>query len=154
MSDPTLPPAVQELVDRMAIDDLITRCTMAIDNCDWGEFDAIFSADAMLDFTSAGGKRSGLEESKQWLDAAMSPLPVSQHLLGVNRRINIEGDRASVRAYVFNPMFVHDGAGVSHYAPGGSYHNYQFARTDDGWRILELVGEVLWREGMPESAAQ
>jgi hypothetical protein len=146
MSDSPLSPALQELVDRMAIDDLITQCTMAIDNAEWDEFDAVFTADAVIDFTSAGGIRGGLAETKQWLAEAMAPSPVRQHLVGSNKRVMIDGDTATVRAYVFNPMYLEGPDKTRIYMPGGSYHNYQFVRTDEGWRGREFVGEVVWRE--------
>ena len=136
-----------EIADRMAIDDLLTRYTMAIDGGDWDALDTVFTADATIDYTSAGGIRGNLAEVKAWLGKVLAAFPVRQHVIG-NKRVLIEGDRATVRAYFFNPMYLALPDGSSRPAPGGGYYNHLLVRTSDGWRSRELVEEEIWREGL------
>jgi hypothetical protein len=47
--------SVQELSDRLELQDLITAYSYAIDFHRWDDLDDIFTADARLDFTATGG---------------------------------------------------------------------------------------------------
>ena len=149
MSDLVSPASVQELLDRFEIDDLLTRYTMAVDNADWDLLDTVFTPDARIDYTSAGGIAGDRAEIKQWLAMALAVFPVRQHLLG-NKRVTIDGDTAAVRAYFFNPMYLQGPDGSERYAPGGGYYNHALVRTSDGWRSRELMEEEVWREGLSD----
>jgi hypothetical protein len=136
------------LADRLAIDDLLTRYAMAIDDGDWDALDTVFTPDAVIDYTSAGGIRGSFAEVKAWLEKALTPFPVRQHVIG-NKRVVVDGDRATVRAYFFNPMRLGLPDGSRVFAPGGGYYNHRLVRTPDGWRSEELVEDEVWREGLP-----
>jgi 3-phenylpropionate/cinnamic acid dioxygenase small subunit len=58
---------LQELSDRIEIDDLLTRYATAIDTKDWQLFETCFTADAFIDYTDAGGVKGGRQEVKEWL---------------------------------------------------------------------------------------
>tara|TARA_B100000809_G_scaffold24453_1_gene21389 strand:- start:303 stop:518 length:216 start_codon:yes stop_codon:yes gene_type:complete len=49
-SDPT-----RSLADRLEIGDLITRYATAVDRRDWDLYRSVFTTDAEIDYTSAGG---------------------------------------------------------------------------------------------------
>ena len=151
MSDPVSPASMQELLDRFEIDDLLTRYTMAVDNAEWDLLDTVFTPDARIDYTSAGGIAGDRDEIKQWLAEALAVFPVRQHLLG-NKRVTIDGDTAAVRAYFFNPMYLQGPGESDRYAPGGGYYNHALVRTSDGWRSRELIEEEVWREGLSDQA--
>jgi SnoaL-like domain len=140
----------QEIADRLAIDDLLTRYTMAVDDGDWDALDTVFTADAVIDYTSAGGIKGTLHEIKPWLAAALANFPVRQHLI-CNKKVTFDGDRATVRAYFFNPMNMPMPDGTTRYMPGGGYYNHQLVRTADGWRSEALHEEEVWRVGLPEN---
>jgi len=144
----TEPYSAEELADRLAIDDLLTRYAMAVDDGDWDALDTVFTPDATIDYTSAGGIRGSYPEVKAWLEKALAPFPVRQHLIG-NKRVAIDGDRATVRAYFFNPMRLTLADGTSRSAPGGGYYNHRLIRTPEGWRSQELVEDEVWRDGLP-----
>jgi hypothetical protein len=141
--------SVQELSDRVAIDDLLTRYTIAVDAAEWELLDTVFTPDARIDYTSAGGIAGSRSEIKEWLALALAAFPVRQHLLG-NKRVTLDGDTASVRAYFFNPMYLQNPDGSRRYAPGGGYYNHTLVRTSEGWRSQELVEEEVWREGLTD----
>jgi len=144
----TEPYSAEELADRLAIDDLLTRYAMAVDDGDWDALDTVFTPDATIDYTSAGGIRGSYPEVKAWLEKALAPFPVRQHMIG-NKRVAIDGDRATVRAYFFNPMRLTLADGTSRSAPSGGYYNHRLIRTPEGWRSQELVEDEVWREGLP-----
>jgi hypothetical protein len=139
----------EHVADRIAIDDLLTRYTMAVDGGEWDQLDTVFTPDAVIDYTSAGGVRGTREEIKAWLAEALAPFPVRQHLIA-NKRVELDGDTATVRAYFYNPMMLAtDGDGPPRPVPGGGYYNHRLVRTADGWRSVELIEEEVWRTGLP-----
>jgi hypothetical protein len=150
MSDtPSGSPSLEYLADRLAIDDLLTRYTMAVDDGDWDQLDTVFTPDAVIDYRSAGGIRGTRDEIKAWLAKALAAFPVRQHLIA-NKRVVIDGDTATVRAYFYNPMMLAtDGDGPPRPVPGGGYYNHRLVRTADGWRSVELIEEEVWRTGLP-----
>jgi SnoaL-like domain len=147
MSD-SLSPA--DVADRLAIDDLLTRYTMAVDDGDWDQLDTVFTPDAVIDYTSAGGIRGTRDEIKAWLAKALATFPVRQHLIA-NKRVVLDGDTATVRAYFYNPMMLPspDGDRPPKPVPGGGFYNHRLVRTPEGWRSVELIEEEVWRTGLP-----
>ncbi|MEV5559052.1 nuclear transport factor 2 family protein [Nonomuraea wenchangensis] len=45
----------RELADRLEIADLLARYTRAVDSGRWERLDEVFTADAVIDYSSAGG---------------------------------------------------------------------------------------------------
>ena len=135
--------SLEEIADRIEIDDLLTRYASALDAKDWERFASCFVPDATLDYTSAGGIRGRLPEVRAWLEKVMPMFPVGQHLV-VNREIEVQGDTARCRSVLFNPMGVPDGAGGARlFLDGGAYHD-RLVRTRDGWRIAERIEATNW----------
>ena len=62
-SDPT-----RSLADRLEIGDLITRYATAVDRRDWDLYRSVFTTDAEIDYTSAGGIAGTLDEVVAFLD--------------------------------------------------------------------------------------
>jgi hypothetical protein len=122
---------------------------MAVDAAEWELLDTVFTPDARVDYTSAGGIAGSPAQIKEWLALALANFPVRQHLLG-NKRVTIDGDTAAVRAYFFNPMYLQGPDGTQRYAPGGGYYNHSLVRTGEGWRSRELIEEEVWREGLSD----
>lgn len=134
--------------DRTAIDEQISRYCRAIDTADWNLLDTIFTADAVLDYTSSGGRRGPYADIKSWLAEVLPLFAVRQHLV-TNREITITGDQATSRASLLNPLGVRrpDG-GVQMFYTGATYFD-RWRRTPEGWRIVERVLEEHWRDGSP-----
>jgi hypothetical protein len=136
-----------DVADRIAIDDLLTRYTMAVDDGNWDQLDTVFTPDAVIDYTSAGGIRGTRDEIKAWLADVLTAFPVRQHMI-CNKRVVLDGDTATVRAYFFNPMMLAVRDGPPRPAPGGGYYNHRLVRTAEGWRSVELIEEEVWRTGL------
>lgn len=141
---------VEELADRLAIGDLLTRYTVAIDTKDYGQLASVFAPDAVIDYTAVGGVRGGREEVVSWLERTLSFFPMTQHLLGQSA-VSLEGDRATSRTYFYNPMAWKDGDGRLRLFSVGGYYNDRLERRPEGWRIVERVEENAWFDGeLPE----
>ncbi|MFE0426512.1 nuclear transport factor 2 family protein [Streptomyces sp. NPDC058953] len=136
------------VMDRLAIDDLVTGYAVAVDDGDWSAYRALFTDDGRADYRSAGGAEGPVTEIADWLAGAMSGFPVRQHLI-VNRRVSLEdlggypGDRAEVTADYVSPMRLDAGTDL---VCGGRYR-FTLARTGAGWRLSGVVVEERWRRG-------
>ena len=131
---------LQAITDRIEIDDLLTRYATAVDTKDWDLFASCFTADAFIDYTSAGGIKGTLSEVKQWLAQVMTAFPMTQHLV-TNRAVVIAGDSATSRCVFFNPMgLAGDSGGLILFLEGG-YYNDKLVRTAAGWRIAQRIEE-------------
>ncbi|MEU3060519.1 nuclear transport factor 2 family protein [Streptomyces subrutilus] len=142
------------VMDRLAIDEVVTGYAVAVDDGDWAAYRALFAAGGRADYTSAGGIEGPAGEVADWLAEAMRLFPVRQHLI-VNRLISLDdaggspGDGARVRADFLNPMRLSGpGADVSATAPNfvaAGRYAFALARTGDGWRLTRVTVQEKWR---------
>ena len=140
----------QEIADRLAIDDLLTRYAWAIDDKDWDALATVFTEDARIDYTSAGGIAGTRDEVVAWLAETLSAFTMTQHMV-TTRQITLDGARATARSMLYSPMGLADGkGGLRVFYPGGVYRD-RLRRTSEGWRIEERTEEALWFDGdLPE----
>ena len=130
---------LQQIADRIEIDDLLTRYAAALDSKDWDLFSTCFTPDAAIDYTAAGGIKGTLPEVRSWLAEVMPRFPMTQHLV-TNRSVQLDGDSATCRSYLFNPMGAQGGEEMVLFFEGGYYRD-RLRRTPDGWRIIERIEE-------------
>jgi 3-phenylpropionate/cinnamic acid dioxygenase small subunit len=135
-------PTLDQLADRLEIDDLLTRYATAIDTKTFDLLDDVFTPDAHIDYTSAGGIDGAYPIVKKWLAEVLPHFPAYQHLVG-NRKVTLDGDTATAVSAFFNPMVQADG---STFFVGGEYHD-RLLRTPDGWRIVERIEKTVWTFG-------
>jgi hypothetical protein len=140
---------LQTVLDRLEIDDLLTRYATAIDGRDWDLLDTVFTPDAHLDYRTAAGIDGSFPEVKAWLAEVLPSLfEVTQHLVA-NRVIQIDGDRATARSMFLNPNRHKEGDGYRHFICGG-YYDDELARRPEGWRITRRVEDMTWwRDQLP-----
>lgn len=137
----------QELSDRAEIQDLITRYAYAIDDRDWDALDSVFTPDAIIDYSEAGGARGTVAEIKEFLANAMPTFTAFQHL-STTTRLQIDGDRAKARTILFNPMVMqHEGQERVFFV--GLWYNDELVRTADGWRIAHRYEQMSWTHNVP-----
>ena len=72
---------IEEISDRIQIDDLLTRYTVAIDTKDWNLLDTCFTPDALVDYTTSGGVKGPYPKVRAWLEKALAAFPVTQHFI-------------------------------------------------------------------------
>lgn len=140
------------VLDRLAVDGLVTEYAVAVDDGDWEAYRRLFTADGRADYRSAGGIEGDAGQIAAWLARTMRLFPMRQHLI-VNRRVRFGvleqdvGDTARVQADYVNPMrFAGEDGGPSEpdFVSGGRYA-FAFLRTDEGWRLREVVVREKWR---------
>ena len=142
--------SLQEISDRMQIDDLLTRYTVAIDTKDYKLLDTCFTPDADVDYTTSGGIKGKYPEVRAWLEKALAPFTMTQHLI-TNTTIELSGDTATASTIVFNPMGTPKKDGSLHIFYVGAYYNDKLVRTRDGWRIRERFEQQAFMDGtLPE----
>ena len=140
------------VMDRLAVDALVTDYAVAVDDGDWEAYRGLFTSDGRADYRSAGGVEGDARKVAAWLAESLQLFSMRQHLI-VNRRVRFgtldqdTGDTARVQADYINPMRLADD-GTASTAPdfvcGGRYA-FALLRTDDGWRLREVVVQEKWR---------
>jgi hypothetical protein len=140
------------VMDRLALDELITDYATAVDDGDWQAYRGLFTPDGRADYRSAGGIEGDAEKVAAWLEESMRLFAMRQHLI-VNRRVRFglleqdTGDTARVQADYVNPMRLADSEGgpaVPDLVCGGRYA-FALLRTHDGWRLREVLVQEKWR---------
>ncbi|MFL4902806.1 nuclear transport factor 2 family protein [Streptomyces sp. MMS24-I2-30] len=140
------------VMDRLAVDGLVTEYAMAVDDGDWAAYRGLFTDDGRADYRSAGGIEAEAARVAEWLAENLGLFAMRQHLI-VNRQVRFgtlqqdAGDTARVRADYINPMRFAAGDGGStapDFVCGGRY-SFGLLRTRDGWRLREVVVEEKWR---------
>ena len=138
--------SLQQISDRIEINDLLIRYTKAIDQKDWKLLDTVFTPDAELDYVSSGGIKGSYPEARAWLAKALAIFPSTVHYV-TNSEVTLNGDRASARTAVYNPMFFKNADGTLHHFAVGAFYVDELVRTKDGWRIAKRREDQAFLEG-------
>ncbi len=139
-------------VDRISMDDLLTRYATAIDSLDWAMLDTVFTDDAHLDYRSAGGVEGSYPEVRQWLADVLPIFAITQHLV-VNREFRRSDDGVQARSSFLNinRLEIHGKPWL--FTVGGRYRD-RLVSTSNGWRIARRIEDTLWWDnpmpGLPE----
>lgn len=132
--------ALEQLIDRQQIDDLLTRYATAVDTKDWDLYETCFTEDAFIDYESAGGIKGKLPEIRAWLEKTLAMFPMTQHVV-CNRVIEIDGATAKARSVFYNPMALPQEESAHILFFDGGYYNDQLVKTENGWKIRERIEE-------------
>ena len=132
--------SLAEISDRIQIQDLLTRYALAIDTKDWALLDTCFTSGAALDYTSAGGEKGLYPQIRRWLEKVLSSFAVTAHHVG-NFSVELDGDRARARTYLWNPMGFQQADGSLHWFAVSAHYVDELVRTGEGWRIQQRVQE-------------
>ena len=143
----------QEISDRLEIQALMVRYARAIDTQDYALLDTCFVPDAHVDYTQSGGTKGPYPEVRAWLEKALAPFATMMHLIG-NTTIEFDGDKASSRTYVINPMGFPNPDGTLHMFTVGAHSVDKLVRTDVGWLIAERIEEAVYMDGTLPGALQ
>ncbi|WP_280460602.1 nuclear transport factor 2 family protein [Nocardia carnea] len=131
------------LADRIEITDLLTRYATAVDDKDWPLYRSVFTADAQIDYSTAGGPTGDVDTVVGKLTEQLGLFSRTQHFIS-NIAVELDGDTAKVRAMFFNPMIVSPGKQFT----CGGWYNHDLVRTPDGWRSARLVEDAAWFDGL------
>lgn len=141
--------SLQEISDRMEIQDLITDYSHAIDEQAFDRLDDIFTPDAFIDYTATGGEKGDLAAAKAFLAAALPKFPCMQHI-AANSQIRIKGDTATCRTILFNPMVFEEDGGKTVFFVGAWYLD-DLVRTEAGWRISKRIETQGYMHNTPKA---
>ncbi len=128
--------SIQEISDRMEINDLLIDYATAIDTMNFDALDHIFTEDAFIDYTAFGGIKGTLEEAKAFLKETLPLFAATQHMIA-NSSIKLNGDKATGKTMCHNPMLVKNENGTENLTFIGLWYVDTFVRTQNGWRIAE-----------------
>ncbi|TMK18726.1 MAG: nuclear transport factor 2 family protein [Actinobacteria bacterium] len=136
-------PSLDDVADRLAIDDLMDAYAVALDTKDWDALRTLFVPGAVVDYTEEGGVRGSIDDAIGWFQMAMGAFTASQHFV-TNRRVRVSGDDATASAYIFSPLGAPNGnGGLTLVFAGGSYED-ELRRTPDGWRFSSRTIHASW----------
>lgn len=139
---------LQELLDRAAIAEVLTRYTRAVDTGAWADLDEVFVPGASVDYTESGGIAEAYPEVRAWLSENLPAFAARRmHALHQVVVTFTGADAAQAAAYFHNPMVVSDGRGGERVVEVGGLYHHTMVRTPDGWRSRGLHEEVVWTRG-------
>lgn len=141
--------SLQEISDRLEIQDLLSRYSYAIDERNWDELDQLFTPDAVIDYSETGGAKGSVAQIKAWLPVAMERFPVFQHMVATTK-LDLNGDSARSRTVLFNPMVYKGEDGKDQVFFIGLWYRDHLVRTEDGWRIAERYEEMGYAHNVPD----
>lgn len=124
----------ESIADRFAIEDLISRYPVLVDNQDLDALDALFTPEAHLNFTSFGGPDGTLADVKAFLGATLPTFERTQHMMGLPA-IALNAHTATARTSCHNPMVMKQPDGSTQAWLIGLWYDDEFVKTADGWRF-------------------
>ncbi len=140
------------VADRLAIADVVHAYAAAVDQQDWVGAIAVFTEDALLDYTGSGGPVGTRTEVVEWIRDSLGPLGTCQHSV-TNLVVTVEGDQALATSLLLNPLQLRPDADTQPgLLVGGSYRD-RLRRTPDGWRIFARLQATAWHADLPMRAA-
>ncbi len=131
--------SIEEISDRLEIQDLLATYSHAIDSMQWDTLDEVFTPDAFIDYTAMGGPAGNLVETKKFLAEVMPSFPGFQHMVATSK-VTIDGDSGTGRTICHNPMTIATPDG-NRTVFCGLWYNDRYVRTPAGWRIAERIEE-------------
>jgi hypothetical protein len=134
--------AVNALLDRVEIQDVLYRYGSCIDRRDYEGLRAVLADDLRAQYGN-GDPIRGADALVDWIDESTRGCAWQHHFLSVYR-IELDGDQASALVYHTSHRALEVDPGAAHVLVG-RYHNV-LRRRPDGWQITELLLEVLWAE--------
>jgi hypothetical protein len=140
--------SIEEISDRLAIQDLLTHYCYAVDDRNWDAYRGLFTPDAVVDDTVTGGIKSSVEEHITYMKRALSKVLLSQHAISTIL-VNFNGNHASVRAHCSCPMVLDMGESKTQVFFQGLWYRNSLIRTSDGWKIEQLLEEGYWTHNVP-----
>jgi 3-phenylpropionate/cinnamic acid dioxygenase small subunit len=139
---------VQAVADKLEIYELLAHYARGVDTHDWDLWRSVFTEDAIVDYSQSGILCGSREEVAEFLQKSFENIPWATHHI-TNVEIELDGDRAKVRAMFFNPMQL---PGMDKESSTGGYYFHDMVRTPDGWKSAHLVEEPMWFVNRPQSA--
>lgn len=130
------------VADHLAIQDLATAYAHALDDRDWDRWAALFTPEARIDYTAAGGIAGTPAELRAWMPGALAVFTFTLHTTATHEIRFTGADTATGRVHVFN----RNGAeweGVSEIVDVSAVYHDAYRRAGDAWRITSRAEQTL-----------
>ncbi len=127
------------VTDHLEIESLLTRYCRAVDTKDWAAYRAMFTDGARVDYSAAGLVVGTVEDAVTYLGRHQEAISVGMHYV-TNIEATVVDDTAQVVAMWFNAVTLPGSADVRFFH--GRWRD-DLVRTESGWRISNLILEVL-----------
>ena len=134
------------VADHLAIQDLATAYAHAVDDRDWNRWEALFTPDAHIDYTAAGGIAGTPEEVGAWMPGAMAIFTFTLHTTATHEIRFTGPDIAAGRVHVFNRNGV-QWEGAAEIFDVSAVYEDTYRRVGDSWRIARRVERTLCLTG-------
>jgi 3-phenylpropionate/cinnamic acid dioxygenase small subunit len=138
--------ALQALLDRQEIIDLLIRYATALDSRNWSLLRTCFTPDAIACHGERRGLSEGLESIIETCRGALSGLDSSQHLLSNFVIELIDSGSARAASYLHAQHVLVSHSGLNTFVVAGTYRD-SLVRTSEGWRIVHRTLETTWTDG-------
>ena len=140
--------SLDEISDRLEIQDLMVSYSHAIDFKNFDELDDVFTPDAFIDYTAFGGPAGKYPEVKEFLQNTMPMFKSYYHMVSTSKVV-LDGDAATGVTICHNPMVLGDKDGSDQVFVCGLWYHDKYVRTPQGWRISERIEEKTYVKDMP-----
>lgn len=134
------------LADSVAIQDLATAYAYAVDDRDWARWEALFTPDARIDYTAAGGIAGTAAEVAAWMPEAMAVFTFCLHTTATHEIRFTGPDTATGRVQVFNRNGV-EWEGAFEVFDVSAIYVDTYRRVGDAWRIAGRTEQTLCMAG-------
>ena len=133
---------VQEMTDRHAITDLVSRLGLWLDEMRFDDPRSLFTEEVTV--ATLGGQAEGIDRAvaQARRNHAVERL---QHVI-TNVLIDLDGDRATVGANLVVTFVPRADDPASQFALGERYR-FEAVRTAQGWRLSRVEIRPVWRSG-------
>lgn len=152
--DVSLSARVNELRDKIALDELIFGIMYALDGCDWAAYAAAFTDDVTFDFRDHGAAPPearaivvGIAKITASQRSVMEGFDAAQHHV-TNMLHSIDGDTAVTDCYLYAEHFLNNDRGDRSVTLGGKYQVFS-RRSADGWKAFRWRFHSPWLRGNP-----
>jgi ketosteroid isomerase-like protein len=139
--------SMQEISDRLEIEQLLVRYCHAIDQRDWDAYRAVYTEDAVIDDVSAGHGNS-VDQMVEFLTRALEGVVLIQHAVST-MLLEVDGDTANARTVCHCPVVVGVGGGETQMIFQGLWYEDELVRTPDGWRISKRAETDYFTQNAP-----
>jgi SnoaL-like protein len=131
---------LQDLTDRQAITDLVSRLGLWLDEKRFYDTESLFTKDVTVATPGGQAKGVGLVAAQARRNHDYERI---QHVI-TNVLIDLDGDRAQVRANLIATL-VPSAAEPAAHATLGERYRFDVVRSGDGWRLARIEVEPVWK---------
>ena len=140
--------SIEEISDRLEIEQLLVRYCYAIDQRDWDAYRSVYTEDAVIDDVSAGPGNS-VDDMVAFLSRALERVVLIQHAISTTL-VELDGDRAGARTICHCPVVLDRGDGRTETFLQGLWYVDELVRTPDGWKIAKRAERDYFHDMPPD----